>query len=299
MSQLLSIQPKSTEVKLAQAKLLEALVDGDEPQAFDIVVSAMDQRWEPAAIYVRLVGRSLAEIGALWHSGELSIAVEHRATQIALRLLSRAQATYLSERRTGLRALVTGVQGEQHMVGGLTFADFLRFEGWQVDFLGADTPAESIAGQVSESRVDLVGLSVTGPSNLRGAARTIDLLKRLPDAPAIIVGGKAVEHASAVDLLRQSDHTTSNMEDAMDWTRTHFDLGASTKTLDVMLVDLGSHIQGLRKSRGMSQQQLAQAAGLDRSYVSGVEHGKQNVSFATMKNIADALGVTVSDLMEE
>ena len=47
----------------------------------------------------------------------------------------------------------------------------------------------------------------------------------------------------------------------------------------------------------MSQQGLATAAGLDRSYISAVEHGKQNVSFATLKGIGDALDVSVGDLV--
>jgi transcriptional regulator with XRE-family HTH domain len=64
-----------------------------------------------------------------------------------------------------------------------------------------------------------------------------------------------------------------------------------------MLVELGVRIQSLRKDRGLSQQGLAADAGLDRSYVSAIEHGKQNVSFATLKGISDALGVGVSDLI--
>jgi transcriptional regulator with XRE-family HTH domain len=64
-----------------------------------------------------------------------------------------------------------------------------------------------------------------------------------------------------------------------------------------MLGELGNRIQALRKDKGLSQQQLATEADLDRSYISAVEHGKQNVSFATLKGISDALGVGVAELI--
>ena len=64
-----------------------------------------------------------------------------------------------------------------------------------------------------------------------------------------------------------------------------------------MLAELGTRIQALRKDQGLSQRQLATKADLDRSYISAVEHGKQNVSFATLKGISDALGIGVAELL--
>jgi len=81
------------------------------------------------------------------------------------------------------------------------------------------------------------------------------------------------------------------------WTQSHFNIDESSVTLEVMLHELGDRIQTLRKDRGLSQQDLARNAGLDRSYISAVEHGKQNVSFATLKGISDALAVPVATLI--
>jgi transcriptional regulator with XRE-family HTH domain len=66
-----------------------------------------------------------------------------------------------------------------------------------------------------------------------------------------------------------------------------------------MLAELGGRIQHFRKEKGLSQQQLATASQLDRSYVSAVEHGKQNVSFATLKNLSDALDVNIAQLITD
>ena len=47
----------------------------------------------------------------------------------------------------------------------------------------------------------------------------------------------------------------------------------------------------------MTQQQLADASELDRTYISLVEHGKQNLSLDAVLKIANALEVPLSDLL--
>ena len=47
----------------------------------------------------------------------------------------------------------------------------------------------------------------------------------------------------------------------------------------------------------MTQQDLADASELDRTYISLVEHGKQNLSLGAVLKIANALEVPLSDLL--
>jgi transcriptional regulator with XRE-family HTH domain len=61
----------------------------------------------------------------------------------------------------------------------------------------------------------------------------------------------------------------------------------------------GARLRELRKARKMSQEDVAFAAGLDRSYVSGIERGKNNLSLVNIHRIADALGVGAGELLGE
>lgn len=62
---------------------------------------------------------------------------------------------------------------------------------------------------------------------------------------------------------------------------------------------IGQRIKNLREQVNMSQKDLAYTADLDRSYIASVESGSRNISIINLEKIADALGVTLSELFEE
>lgn len=56
---------------------------------------------------------------------------------------------------------------------------------------------------------------------------------------------------------------------------------------------IGKRIAALRKLAGLSQEQLAERAGLQRTHVSRIEAGKYAVTLETIQAIAEALYMTV------
>ena len=299
MSNKYRTKPRTPELRKHQKALLEALIAGDETRASDLIENSISKRWAPTTIYLSLVAYSMTEIGALWHRGELNISTEHRATQIAFRLLARVKNSYHDGTRTGLKAIVTGVAGDTHLVGALIFADLLRFDGWDVDFLGTDTPSDAILEMVQSDDPNLLCLSATLPDQVGAAAETAKIVKNAAPSTIIIVGGGAININGSRNSLKFADYVTSDPITALKWISEQFNLGISSKTFQAMLTDLGGRIQHFRKEKGLSQQQLATASKLDRSYVSAVEHGKQNVSFATLKNLSDALDVNIVELIDD
>jgi len=59
---------------------------------------------------------------------------------------------------------------------------------------------------------------------------------------------------------------------------------------------IGLRIRAAREDRGWSQETLAAEAGLDRSYMSGIERGARNLSVLKLTAVADALGINVRNL---
>ena len=57
------------------------------------------------------------------------------------------------------------------------------------------------------------------------------------------------------------------------------------------LKQFGENVRRLRKLKGVSQEQLAFDAELDRSFVGQVERGERNLSLLNIHRLADALGI--------
>ena len=62
---------------------------------------------------------------------------------------------------------------------------------------------------------------------------------------------------------------------------------------------LGWNLRRLRVEKGLSQERLALAAGIDRAYVGRVERGEENVTINVVAAVAEALEVKVADLFVE
>ena len=67
---------------------------------------------------------------------------------------------------------------------------------------------------------------------------------------------------------------------------------------DQVLVDLGKAIRATRLNAGLSQESLAVDAGVDRSYMGGIERGEHNISTINLAKVAQALGVKPSELFK-
>ena len=58
----------------------------------------------------------------------------------------------------------------------------------------------------------------------------------------------------------------------------------------------GDNLRRLRHKKGLTQEGLALACGMDRSYIGGVERGERNVSLVNITKIANALDIPVKEL---
>lgn len=70
----------------------------------------------------------------------------------------------------------------------------------------------------------------------------------------------------------------------------------SRKTDDALQAAFGQRVREIRSGKSLSQEALAEACELDRSYIGGVERGERNISLVNIHRIADALGVSVKEL---
>ena len=68
-------------------------------------------------------------------------------------------------------------------------------------------------------------------------------------------------------------------------------------TTDERMVAFGKRVREVRKSKGISQEKLAEMAGIDRSYMGNIERGEKNITLKKIYEICDALQVDIKLLI--
>ena len=147
-----------------------------------------------ADLYVDVIAPVLAEIGHQWAGGRLSIADEHLATGIAydvMRLVSRTATS--APRRSRERVLCAAVGSEDHVVGLRMLGDLAEARGFDVRYLGASVPVETLADIVAKHEPEIVCLSVTMAASAARLADALDRIAASGHAPVgVLVGGRGV-----------------------------------------------------------------------------------------------------------
>lgn len=72
-----------------------------------------------------------------------------------------------------------------------------------------------------------------------------------------------------------------------------------TESEQQTMADFGLKVRQLRESAGLSQEKLAELTDVHRTYVSGIERGRQNISLLTMKKLAQALSVGLDSIVAD
>ena len=67
--------------------------------------------------------------------------------------------------------------------------------------------------------------------------------------------------------------------------------------MDIKIL-IGKRVKELRKTQGISQEELAALSELDRTYITSVERGKRNISIVNIEKLASALGITLKDFFD-
>ena len=68
--------------------------------------------------------------------------------------------------------------------------------------------------------------------------------------------------------------------------------------METYLRVIGQYVRSTRKAQGVSQESLADMAGIDRSHMGFIERGKKDIRISTLVKVAGALNVDPAKLFE-
>jgi methanogenic corrinoid protein MtbC1 len=170
-----------------------ALLAGDEVAAEVAIRSAMEARLTTAEIDDEIIAPALWLVGRLWERGEITVADEHLATEISLRVLALQREAQRTTRTRALhRAMLAAPQGELHTVALRMIGGLLREAGYDVLLLGADVPTDALVGAATRHEPDVICLSATMPGISDRLLVAIHELQQEWPGAGYVVGGRGL-----------------------------------------------------------------------------------------------------------
>ena len=304
----------------------DSLIDGDQKNAHASINLALANGSDVKTVYKKIFTSAQREIGQMWHDGEISISHENRAAGITLEIMSRLRANFEIEDPKAPLAIVTIPKNDNHTIGARMFADFLMMEGWRVDYLTNHNinkyqiPNDDFISYVNEIKPKLFAISVATDMAFVECNKLTDFFKNNFPHIKVIWGGPGVSRSLNTEKdidLNQTDEKFSesikikSKPDFICCSNSAFEskecksfLNRSMNhnevdSVDDTLAKIGRNIKNLRISKGVSQQELANMASIDRAFISTIENGKRNLSVSVLHKIAYNLDSNINEIFKD
>lgn len=195
-------------------RLLQRMLVADQAGSWRVVEAAQTSGMSIRDVYLEMIIPAMRKVGEEWAQGNISIAQEHAASQVTVRLVSRLSAM-IARRGVSKGTIVLGTPaGEMHTLPVMIASDLIRSEGFEVLDLGSDLPPDAFADTAAaQSRLVAVGVSVTAAGQSDQVSETIAQLRKRVDVP-VFVGGSAIDGDEHAKLLG-ADFGARNAQDVL------------------------------------------------------------------------------------
>jgi methanogenic corrinoid protein MtbC1 len=209
-----------------QREYLAAIRAGDRRRAFAAVEETRRGGLDFVDLYLEILQPALREVGRLWQANEMTVAEEHLATAISQMVMARVytEEVLRTDQHRERRIVAACADTERHDVGLRMVCDVLERDGWDVSYLGASVPVDSLARLVSERSPDAVLLSASIAPHLPQLRTMIERVRAAArdTQPYVVVGGRPF--LDDPDLARRlgADATAPDARVALDRLREHF-----------------------------------------------------------------------------
>ncbi|HIJ89098.1 MAG TPA: hypothetical protein HPP97_15690 [Desulfuromonadales bacterium] len=187
---LFSLQIDADEMLLV---FLPLLLLGDSQGCLTLADQSIKTADDLKHFYLHVIWPALYRVGQLWEANLISVAEEHVATAIVGRIMAALYPRFSLFEITRGKAIVSAGPNEFHEVGARMVADFMEMDGWDVTYLGANTPVDALLATLKQHKPFVVALSVATVFNLESVRQIIKMIKDDQEIKDIkvLVGGLA------------------------------------------------------------------------------------------------------------
>ena len=199
-------------------EMSEAIEWLDDEKAMELVETALKTGMDPVDVIEKGFSKGLKIVGDRFGKGEAFLTELVAAANIMEEVsdkLSGALTGSSKKVESKGRVLIGTVSGDVHTIGKNILKTLLEVNGFEVQDLGEDVPAEKFVEKVRELKPDILGLSALMTTTITEQRNVIEALKKagLRDSVKVLVGGAAVTNKWANDI--GADGYAENASDAV------------------------------------------------------------------------------------
>lgn len=276
-----------------------ALFSGDVNSADQIISSALEHEISARKVYCELIIGVLTEHLKTVEKRKLDNLLTEKIEEISLRQMDALRKALPTRQRIlNLQALVAPIPADRHFICTRAIADLLEMDGWKVNQIQRSLTLQELHAACETHQPDLLGLSVMDPALWPTIPQVVRATSDRFPRMKLVVTGLATKLAPNPDAKMNAIYWDTDTLGAFSKIRNSFPEAFSEEINANLLKQVGAAIQRLRKSRQLSQDDLGTLCEIDRTYISQIENGKQNVTILGLARIADALEVDLSTLLE-
>ncbi len=171
-------------------RLLNRMLAADDAGAWAVVEAALASGSTVADVYTRMIIPALRSIGDGWAGGDIDVATEHAATQIAGRIVARLSPRMVHRGVKRGTIIIGSTATEMHNLPISIMADLLRDRNFNVIDLGGNLPPSDFASAVaSADNVVAAAIGVTSSDQQEEISRTVAAIREVSEAPILVGGG--------------------------------------------------------------------------------------------------------------
>ena len=190
----------------------------DDEKAMELVETALKTGMDPVDVIEKGFSKGLKIVGDRFGKGEAFLTELVAAANIMEEVsdkLSGALTGSSKKVESKGRVLIGTVSGDVHTIGKNILKTLLEVNGFEVQDLGEDVPAEKFVEKVRELKPDILGLSALMTTTITEQRNVIEALKKagLRDSVKVLVGGAAVTNKWANEI--GADGYAENASDAV------------------------------------------------------------------------------------
>ena len=166
-------------------------------------------------IFHNIVKPLLYRTGDDWETGQITVLQEHFISNLLIRRLEMLFQTLMIDPMLP-RAAALCPPDEQHSIGLMLFALFLKKRGHDVLFLGENTPIETLQTFIKANNVKLLTVSVTIKEHAKDVFKRLAEIKQQVPSVRIVLGGHGIKNPPPE--LR-NDILEGGLKEWTDWHR--------------------------------------------------------------------------------